>query len=152
MPVLFWGDYAFMSKHPVKTPVRLAGEETLRLSGLLWPEARQRLADTAYATVESVGRGQIILFRHGPGTPLLAGGPTAAVPQCRPFGPRHGCFPAGALVNKREITCSKGPSAYWYSSQASYCFWESPTAFPTWVTLRRLLPPLVATRPGVHHP
>jgi hypothetical protein len=66
MPVLFWGDHAFMSKHPVQTAVRLAGEEELRLSGLLWPEARQRLADTAYATVESMGRGQIILFATDP--------------------------------------------------------------------------------------
>ena len=66
IPVLFWGDNAFMSKHPVKTAVRLAGEENLRMSGLLWPEARQRLADTAYATVESVGRGQIILFATDP--------------------------------------------------------------------------------------
>ena len=66
MPVLFWGDNAYMSKHPVKTPVRLAGEEELRLSGLLWPEARLRIADTAYATVESVGRGQIILFATDP--------------------------------------------------------------------------------------
>ncbi|MFH1715808.1 MAG: M14 family metallopeptidase, partial [Planctomycetota bacterium] len=66
MPVMFWDDSAFMSKHPVKTAVRLAGAEELRLSGLLWPEARQRLADTAYATVESVGRGQIILFATDP--------------------------------------------------------------------------------------
>ncbi|MBN1832193.1 MAG: hypothetical protein JW896_08790 [Deltaproteobacteria bacterium] len=65
-PVLFWGDNAYMSKYPVKTPVRLAGEEDLRLSGLLWPEARQRLADTAYVTVESMGRGQIILFATDP--------------------------------------------------------------------------------------
>jgi uncharacterized membrane protein len=65
-PVLFWGDNAYMSKYPVKTPVRLAGEEELRLSGLLWPEARQRLGDSAYATVESVGRGQIILFATDP--------------------------------------------------------------------------------------
>ena len=66
MPVLFWGDNAYMSKYPVKTPVRLAAEEDLRLSGLLWPEARQRLADTAYVTVESMGRGQVILFATDP--------------------------------------------------------------------------------------
>ncbi|MHC4737274.1 MAG: M14 family metallopeptidase [Planctomycetota bacterium] len=66
MPLLFFGDYAFMSRHPVATPVRLADEEHLRLSGLLWPEARQRLADTAYVTVESVGNGQIILFAGDP--------------------------------------------------------------------------------------
>jgi hypothetical protein len=66
IPVLFWGENAFMSKHPVRTAVRLAGEQELRLSGLLWPEARQRLGDTAYATVESMGRGQIILFATDP--------------------------------------------------------------------------------------
>jgi len=66
MPILFSGNYAFMSRHPVATPVRLADKEHLRLSGLLWPEARQRLADTAYATVESVGNGQIILFAGDP--------------------------------------------------------------------------------------
>lgn len=66
LPVMFRGSNAFMSKHPVKTPVRLARAEELRLSGLLWPEARQRLANTAYATVESVGRGQIILFATDP--------------------------------------------------------------------------------------
>jgi hypothetical protein len=66
LPVMFWGDNAFMSKHPVKTVVRLTDKDDLRLSGLLWPEARQRLANTAYTTVESVGRGQIILFATDP--------------------------------------------------------------------------------------
>jgi len=46
----------------VATVVRLAEKDKLRLSGLLWPEAKQRLADTAYATVESIGQGQLILF------------------------------------------------------------------------------------------
>ena len=66
LPVMFWGSRAFMSKHPVRTVVRLADESQVRLSGLLWPEARQRLAESAYATVESVGRGQIILFATDP--------------------------------------------------------------------------------------
>ncbi|MBN2314005.1 MAG: hypothetical protein JXM79_08750 [Sedimentisphaerales bacterium] len=66
LPVMFWGSRAFMSKHPVRTVVRLADENQVRLSGLLWPEARQRLADSAYATVESVGRGQVILFATDP--------------------------------------------------------------------------------------
>jgi hypothetical protein len=66
MPVMFRGSSAFMSKHPVTTVVRLSDEDRLRLSGLLWPEAKQRLANTAYATVESVGRGQIILFATDP--------------------------------------------------------------------------------------
>ena len=66
LPVMIWGSSALMSKHPVKTAVRLTGAEELRLSGLLWPEARQRLAQTAYVTTESVGRGQIILFATDP--------------------------------------------------------------------------------------
>jgi len=66
LPVMFWGSYAFMSKHPARTVVRLNDKNKLRLSGLLWPEATERIADTAYATVESVGRGQIILFATDP--------------------------------------------------------------------------------------
>ncbi|MHC4355185.1 MAG: M14 family metallopeptidase [Planctomycetota bacterium] len=66
LPVMFRGSRAFMSKHPVQTAVRLAGADELRLSGLLWPEARGRIAQTAYATAESVGRGQIILFATDP--------------------------------------------------------------------------------------
>ncbi|MHC4911649.1 MAG: hypothetical protein ACYTE5_01435, partial [Planctomycetota bacterium] len=66
LPIMFMGSYAFMSKHPVSTVVRLDDKEQLRLSGLLWPEARQRLANTAYATVESVGQGQVILFATDP--------------------------------------------------------------------------------------
>jgi len=60
------GSYVFMSKYPVTTPVRLADNEHLRLSGLLWPEAKERLADSAYVTIESVGRGQVILFAFDP--------------------------------------------------------------------------------------
>lgn len=66
LPVMCAGSYAFMSKPPVSTVVRLDDKETLRLSGLLWPEARERLANSAYATVESVGRGQVILFATDP--------------------------------------------------------------------------------------
>ncbi|UCF16821.1 MAG: hypothetical protein JSW59_05040, partial [Phycisphaerales bacterium] len=66
LPIMFMGSYAFMSKHPASTVVRLADEGQLRLSGLLWPEARDRLANTAYATVESLGHGQVILFAVDP--------------------------------------------------------------------------------------
>lgn len=64
--VLFNGDWSLMSMHPVQTPVRLSDREHLRMSGLLWPEAAQRLATTAYATVEARGQGQIILFAGDP--------------------------------------------------------------------------------------
>jgi len=66
LPVMFWGSNAFMSKHPVSTVVRLADKDSLRLSGLLWPEAKERIANTAYATVESVEHGQLILFATDP--------------------------------------------------------------------------------------
>lgn len=66
LPVMLRGSNAFMSKHPVATVVRLADKNRLRLSGLLWPEATERLQDTAFATVESVGRGQLILFANDP--------------------------------------------------------------------------------------
>ena len=62
LPVMFMGSYAFMSKHSVSTVVRLEDKCCLRLSGLLWPEARERLSNTAYATVESLGNGQVVLF------------------------------------------------------------------------------------------
>ena len=38
----------------------------LRMSGLLWPEAGQRIANSAYLTRESRGHGQIILFAGQP--------------------------------------------------------------------------------------
>lgn len=55
-------------------PVRKAGfallpegqEMRLRMSGLLWPEAADRIANSAYLTRESVGAGQVILFASSP--------------------------------------------------------------------------------------
>lgn len=38
----------------------------VRMSGLLWPEAQQRIANTAYLTREASGKGQIILFSGQP--------------------------------------------------------------------------------------
>jgi hypothetical protein len=66
VPVFLEGSYAFLSRHPVSTPLRLAPADGLRLSGLLWPEAGVRLAGTAYATVERLGHGQIVLFASHP--------------------------------------------------------------------------------------
>ncbi len=66
VPAIFYSSYAFMSKKPVQTAARFAPAKTLRLSGLLWPEARERWQTTAYATRESSGSGQIILFAGEP--------------------------------------------------------------------------------------
>lgn len=66
MPVYFRGGNVLMSRHPVETVIRLAPAAELRLSGLLWPEARERIANAAYVTVERKGRGQVILFAADP--------------------------------------------------------------------------------------
>jgi hypothetical protein len=41
-------------------------EMRLRMSGLLWPEAAERLANAAYLTREPIGSGQVILFAATP--------------------------------------------------------------------------------------
>ena len=38
----------------------------VRMSGLVWPEASQRIANSAYLTRERVGKGQVILFSGEP--------------------------------------------------------------------------------------
>ncbi len=38
----------------------------VRMSGLVWPEASQRIANSAYLTRERIGRGQVILFAGEP--------------------------------------------------------------------------------------
>jgi hypothetical protein len=62
---------AFLSKDPVETAGRFSEAPRLRIAGLLWPEARDRIARTAYATREPKGQGQIILFA---GDPVFRGG------------------------------------------------------------------------------
>ena len=38
----------------------------VKMSGLVWPEASQRIANSAYLTRERYGKGQIILFAGEP--------------------------------------------------------------------------------------
>ena len=66
LPVMVSGSDAFLAKDPVTTAVRLDPTASLRLSGLLWPEARERLANAAWLTVERKGAGQIVLFAAPP--------------------------------------------------------------------------------------
>ena len=66
VPVFAWTRDAFMSKPPVKTVARYADDIKLRLSGLFWPEGRERWAQTACVTRENRGRGQIIMFADEP--------------------------------------------------------------------------------------
>jgi hypothetical protein len=66
LPVMVATGNVFLSKQPVETVARLASAPKLRLSGLLWPEARDRWANSAYLTREARGRGQLILFAGEP--------------------------------------------------------------------------------------
>ncbi len=70
-------------------PAPIGTEARLRMSGLLWPEAAQRLMNTAYLTRDSVGNGQVILFASPPtfrGTTL---GTTRLLHNAMIYGP--GC-------------------------------------------------------------
>lgn len=66
IPAIIYSSYAFLAKDPVEVSARFAEPNDIRLSGLLWPEARKRWSNTAYATRESSGNGQIILFSASP--------------------------------------------------------------------------------------
>ncbi len=87
-------DKALLAKSPVAVPVALAGEKELRLSGLLWPEARTRWAHTAYVTQERVGKGQIILFVDDPVFRGLLDGPRTLLMNALLLGPGLGTQPA----------------------------------------------------------
>jgi hypothetical protein len=64
LPVFYATGNAWLTKG--SAPVRLADGPALRLSGLVWPEAAERLRLAAYVSVESVGAGQVIAFADDP--------------------------------------------------------------------------------------
>lgn len=67
VPVMVYSNDVFLATTPVTTVARFAPNEAdLRLSGLLWPEARERWAGSAWATRERKSGGQIILFATDP--------------------------------------------------------------------------------------
>ncbi len=67
VPVSLYTSNAFLAGEYVRTVARLCPDQNkLRMSGLLWPEARERWAGTAYVTREWRGKGQIILFSNDP--------------------------------------------------------------------------------------
>jgi hypothetical protein len=96
MAVLVRGPHAFMSREPVATPVRLGPAQGLRISGLLWPEARRRLAGTAYVTVERVGAGQVVLFATSPVLRGLVRGTARLFTNAVIYGPGVGARPPRA--------------------------------------------------------
>ncbi|NUP98171.1 MAG: hypothetical protein HUU28_18600 [Planctomycetaceae bacterium] len=74
--------------------MRLAPSADVRLSGLLWPEARARLADSAYLTVERRGFGQVILFAAQPGFRGFHRGTNRLFLNAVVYGPGLGAQPA----------------------------------------------------------
>ena len=66
VPVMVRSDLALLGKLPGQTLGRFAEADRLRLSGLLWPEAQERLAGNAYLYREARGRGQMIAFMGNP--------------------------------------------------------------------------------------
>ena len=66
LPVLVDHARAYVAHASVRVAARFAASESLHVSGLLWPEAANRLARTAYLTREAKGKGQIILFAGDP--------------------------------------------------------------------------------------
>jgi hypothetical protein len=65
-------------------------EMHLRQSGLVWPEATHRIANTAYVTREGFGRGQIILFATSPTFRSAAQGTTRVFLNAVVYGPGLG--------------------------------------------------------------
>jgi hypothetical protein len=59
-------NYAFTISRTGQNAAALPGEDSVKLAGFLWPEARQALARTLYAWRETAGRGQVILFADDP--------------------------------------------------------------------------------------
>ncbi len=66
VPVMVRSDLALLGKSPGQILGRFAETDKLRLSGLLWPEAQERLAGSAYLYREARGRGQMIAFMGNP--------------------------------------------------------------------------------------
>ena len=69
-------------------------ELRLRMSGLLWPEAAQRLAHSAYLTREGLGNGQVILFAAPPTFRATTMGTMRLLTNAMIYGPGLGAMPA----------------------------------------------------------
>ncbi len=92
---IVYSQNALLAKDNVQVPARIAGPDKMRLSGLLWPEARERWANTAYCTRESMGKGQIILFADEPFFRAYFHGTRRLLENAIVFGPGMGTsFPA----------------------------------------------------------
>lgn len=78
-----WSAYGWAGLPPAHTL-------ELRLGGLLWPEAQERIANTAWVTRESKGAGQIILFATNPAFRGASLGMQRVLGNAVVFGPGFG--------------------------------------------------------------
>jgi hypothetical protein len=66
-PVMMTTSTVLLAKHPpARTVARFSRSDDLWISGLLWPEARDRIAGSSYCIREQRGQGQVILFADQP--------------------------------------------------------------------------------------
>lgn len=66
VPIMVRGSYSYVSKNNSQVAGRFANYENVKLSGILWPEARERWANSVYLARESLGKGQVIIFANDP--------------------------------------------------------------------------------------
>ncbi|MFZ4574085.1 MAG: peptidase, partial [Phycisphaerales bacterium] len=69
-------------------------ELSLRMSGLLWPEAAARIANSAYVTQERIGKGQVILFASNPAKRAATLGTERILSNAIVYGPGLGASQA----------------------------------------------------------
>lgn len=94
LPVWYEGSVAICAKDGAASPVRLAEGARLRLGGLLWPEARERLENASWCTVERSGNGQVVLFAAAPTFRTWFRGPLRVFMNAVVYGPGAGANPA----------------------------------------------------------
>ena len=66
VPIMVDNSYSYVSKNNSDVAGRYASYDNVKISGILWPEARERWANSVYCARESVGKGQVILFATDP--------------------------------------------------------------------------------------
>jgi hypothetical protein len=91
VPVMVSSGACLLARFPgARTVGRFAAPPDVRVSGLLWPEARLRLARTSWLTQEQSGNGQIILFATQPNFRALFRGAERLLINALLYGPGMG--------------------------------------------------------------
>ncbi|NMP30094.1 peptidase [Thalassotalea sp. M1531] len=95
--VVRFGQYVSNSKAEASqigwSTIPAANDVYLRMSGLLWPEAAQRITNAAYLTREAKGKGQIILFAGEPNFRGASKGTARLLLNAIVYGPGLGTQP-----------------------------------------------------------